>query len=483
MGPTTELTGSFMAQAPPRLIGKSFETLGREVYGPSFSGDRVIEDMQKALATGDIAGFGDATALRLENLDSMMTSVLFTEAHLKLFNSIPRTPSAQPLFQWIRRDRYGNTRGAVGFREGGAPTGGTSKWTRKSIMNKYMGVRRGYTHQMLTTGMMGGAFVDPVTEETRNGTLELLEKIERGVLWGNHLIEDANGNEVHYDGIYKQLTDAAVGSVINLNGRPLDFEDLENAAERLVTTGRLLNFSRVRTFWKPRVLTDLAKLKVQSERRILGQDNVPGYRPGVPLLGYRTQHGEFPFDDSILMEAVDGSAPLGTGDTGAPVAPATCVGTPSTPGIATNMVAGTYYYFAASINDAGESAPVASSGVVVAANGDQVSVAIADAATATGYRLYRGITTVAADAGWIATVPEASGATYVDTNQIIPGAGVGLILNLAEEDIVIPQMAPLTKFPLAITSTTIEFLLILYHVLAIKAAERQIMFVNIGTRA
>lgn len=471
-------------ETKPRRLVKSFETIGREYYGPSWVGsEQIMSDLQKALATGALSGFGDATPLRLENLDGTMTAVLFQEAHLKIFQSIPRVPSAQPLYQWIREKEYGSERGAPGFREGGAPKVGVSKWERGQIVNKYLGVRRGYTHQMLVTGQMGGSFVDPVERENRNGTRQLLAMTERNIVWGLKSVLDEGGNEVHYDGIVKQTEDAFPSSIIDKEGKPLDFEDLENAAERLVTVGKLLNFDAIRTFWQPKVLSDLAKLKLQAERRLLGQDTPAGYRPGTPLEGFRTQHGYLPFDDSIFLHPVEDGKPLGAAEPSAPTKPATVTGVAAADA-ASKMEAGTVYYFASARNDSGESDTTASAAIAVAA-GQKVTVTIARATGAVGYRLYRGITATAADARYIATIPQpASGdATYADLNQWRPGAGFGLILCLREEDLALAQMAPLLKFPLAIVSTTVEFLLLLYHVVAVKAAERVVIFKNIGTRA
>src|SRR5690606_33259977 len=98
-----------------------------------------------------------------------MTSVLFDNSHLVLFSWLNKVPSIQPLYQWNRRQLYGSHRGSPGFREGGTPKGGQSRWSRQTATVRYMGVRRGITHQMLQTGAMGGSQIDPVTEENTNG--------------------------------------------------------------------------------------------------------------------------------------------------------------------------------------------------------------------------------------------------------------------------------------------------------------------------
>jgi len=485
----------------PRLV-KSFEMLGREWTGrspgegqPGF-GDMAVLELQKALATasgiaGSTVALGDATPIRLENLDGTMTAVLFQESHLKVFASLPRVPSAQPLYQWIREKGYGTERGAAGFREGGAPQVGVSAWERGTILTKYLGVRRGYTHQLLMTGQMGGTLVDPVARENRNGTRQLLAMIERQVVFGDKAIKDADGNEVHYDGIVRQmeLSSVAATNIKDLAGRPLNFEDLENAGEQFVTQGKLLNFDMIRTFWKPRVLSDLAKLKLQAERRLMGQDLPEGYRPGTPLNGYHTQHGDFVFDESIFLDPVEDGKPLtDAGDPGSPTAPVAPTTAAAGATAGSKLEAGTYWYAYSSFNDKGESLAVASASGQAAVDTDQITVTgTRTGLSATGFRVYRGTTAVIADMRWIRTIADpGSGTTFtiaVDKNEWRPGHGFGMIINMRDEDVVLAQLAPLIKFPLAIVNTTMEFLLLLYHVLAIKAPERVIVFKNIGLRA
>ena len=484
---SAELGGGSLGQRKKPLI-KSFQQLGRDYMGPEFSISGVMEGLQKALYTGSgttptiTAGFGGA--LLLENLDNTMTKVLFEASHLKMFNAIPRVPSIQPLYEWIRQNSRGGHRGAVGFPEGGVPQVGNSRWTRGNMMSKYMGVRRGVSHQMMITGQMGGSFVDPVQSENENGALNLLELIERRILWGQTNILSDAGVNVHYDGIYAQLNTANIGSVIDKEGQPLDFEDLENYGERFVTVGKLLNFDSLRSVATPRVLSDLGKLKLQAERIILGGNMPDGYRSGVPLDGFRTQRGLIPFEDSIFTERVEFNAPNTVADPGALAAPATVTGAAGA-SVVSKLGAGTYIYHAATLNDAGESLVASSAGVVLTA-GQNNTITIAGVANSTGYRLYRQDTGAANAtlARWIADVPSngATDVTYVDLNQIRPNTGIMVIANMAEPDIAIAQMAPLLKWPLAIVATQVEWLILLYHVLAVKAPERVIFVKNIGQR-
>ena len=507
------------------LLGmkKSFEDLGREVYGPNFYGDDETANLQKALATSAISGFGDATPLRLENLDAVMSSVLFQAGHLKIFNQLPRVPSTQIVYQWMQELLYGDERGIAGFVEGGTPPTTTSQWERNLSTVRYMGTRRGYTHQMLAVGQAGGSFVDPVARENRNGTLDLLQKIERWVLYGQAAITDGTGNLVNYDGFNVQMLNAGT-NVLDKQGQPLDYEDFENIGEVLANDGVLLNFDNVRVFATPRTLSDLAKLKFNAEWYPKNPDAaVAGYRPGLPIEGYNSQHGYFPFEESIFIGAVKNNrvkmsnTGASVADSVAPTAPSAVTATVATTN-GTALPAGTRYYWVTAMGPRGESLPTASGAVVIPAGGASVSLAIVNAASGTGdtaaiaFRVYcneKGVNSVT-DPGTtlLYTVPSGTtvgvnntitaggtssggvtiglintNATYIDNHQTVPGSYDAFIQNMSEEDIAIAQLAPLIKFPLAITSTTIEFLLMLYHLLVIKIPQRMYYVKNIGIRA
>lgn len=502
---------------------KSFEDLGREVYGPNFYGDDETANLQKALATSAISGFGDATPLRLENLDAVMSSVLFQAGHLKIFNQLPRVPSTQIVYQWMQELLYGDERGIAGFVEGGTPPTTTSQWERNLSTVRYMGTRRGYTHQMLAVGQAGGSFVDPVARENRNGTLDLLQKIERWVLYGQAAITDGTGNLVNYDGFNVQMLNAGT-NVLDKQGQPLDYEDFENIGEVLANDGVLLNFDNVRVFATPRTLSDLAKLKFNAEWYPKNPDAaVAGYRPGVPIEGYNSQHGYFPFEESIFIGAVKNNrvkmSNTGTNvaDSVAPTAPSAVTATVATTN-GTALPAGTRYYWVTAMGPRGESLPTASGAVVIPAGGASVSLAITNANSGTGdnaciaFRVYcneSGVNSVT-DPNTTLLYTVASGctvgvnnlitaggttsngvtigiintnSTYIDNHQTVPGTYDMMVMNMSEEDMAIAQLAPLIKFPLAITSTTIEFLLMLYHLYVVKIPQRQYLVKNVGKRS
>ena len=504
----------------PQPIIKSYQELGQEQHGEQFSSDAVVaqlnlnlfkamgvdrafpsedafieayDNIQKALATGTVSGMADATALRLENLDDVMTSVLYGNEHLVLWNWLGRTVSKQPTFEWNRRKRYGGGRRTAGFVEGGTPKSATGAWERNTIQTKYMGVRRGVTHQAITTGLLGGFQISPTEEEERSGTLDLLGIIERWLVHGNKDFHEAGGGEINYDGILELMADAlAAGqiddrNVIDKGGEPLDFDDLEEGALNLFKVGKLNNTANLGLFCDPSVVAGLSLQKLPAERAALGTDAGTGqYTVGLPLSGYKTNRGLLTFKESIFLEPVDGNDPvlvLADTEPTAPSSPATCTTAASSDSGATWD--GTFYYYVSSFHDGGESVAIVDSGGAQAVTaGQKVTVTIGVVPGAHGYRVYRGLLSDGTDAKYVGAVAQpSSGSTvdFVDTNARIPGTTDVMILHNEQASLVLAQMAPLIKFPLAPVSTTLEFLLLLYHVLVLKAPERQIWYKNVGS--
>lgn len=495
--------------------------LGRQYFGPTFQGDQTVADLAKAMATQNIGGsFGDATPLRLQNLDATMTSVLFEEQHFVKWNWFERVPSIQPYYEWNDRLQYGDDRGSPAFVEGGTPAGGTAQFSRNGIYVRYFGVRRGITHQMALTGQLGGAQVDPVEEENRDGAMQLLARVERNFIWGDHSIPDSNGNIVNYDGLYLALENGTqfVGTtqtnpipnyyspaqnVQDMNGAYFDFSEFEGIGRKLAQIGFLTSFKNIRAFMKPTVLEDLAKLRLVTEfKQLVAVNPENGYTPGIPLAGYQSNFGFIPFTyDLFLNQAGMTDQPVINPGQQSPATPTVSVApAPATPssnqtsyfltaGQSKAQVsdAGTYYWWASAGNDSGESAAVYLGSATVQP-GQVVNMTIAPGSSngqpVTWFRIYRGDVQDMYDegTGCIATVNAYNAQTVVftDTNTIRPQTGMIVIVDRTPSNLAVAQMLPMLKWPLAITSTTVEWLILLYHALVVKAPQRMYIVKNIG---
>lgn len=463
----------------------------------NMTGDDIVSDLRKALSTTTGVAMANGNGpLMLENLDAVMTEVLITEQHFKMYNMLPKVPSAQPYYEFNTHKSFGSNRaGGAGFAQGGAPKGGVSNFERKGVYNKFLGVKRGITHQMLMTGQSGGAFEDPNVRENRDGTLELLEKVDRELIFGQSAIKDESGNDVNFDGLLTQLASLNPANVIDMKGAALSFDNLDATAQKLVTTGKQPTVNGYKTMMSPHVLSGLNLQFANRNMVRFNKDNgvAPTYSLGQNLDGYDTQFGRYAFDFSILMQEVEAAAPLAAAPAGVPAIPTfvAVTGQPTAADDATaSMLAGTYYYSIAAFNDTGESLPVVSDAVAVADATTKVTIGIVRVTGATGYRIYRGKLADGSDAKWIAKVAqtESGNLTFVDKGewQTVDANGkesdgLAIFIKPDPKDIAIAQMTPLIKMPLPQEGTTYPFLLLLYMVSIIKAPERVVIYKNCGT--
>ena len=579
----------------PEPLNKSFDMTVRDWSRQQFGGDDIVDEIRKALNTGVMnyssstylptthanpggiasQGYGtsgvgiqgnytagSASALRLENLDNTMTSVLATAEHLKIFRFLHKEPSKQPFYQWNRRESYGSTRGHFGFAEGSAPTGGAGQWSRNGAYVKFLGTRGGVTHPAVLTNILGGMSVDPVAEDQLGRTMDFMQRIERAIMYGDEDILDSTGSDSNYDGLLKQLTKKRSKNIIDLKGKPLTMDVLANTASRLVTEGKLLSFQDITLFMSPQNIEDFGKLRYSTT--LSGATNVisgPGTTvdrsditssarnnllAGLSIVGQSTSFGVIPFEWSIFTEPVEGGAPLKDADPGKGVPTGTAVhgqvtiskATNATAGIISNMEAGNYAYAVSGVSDAGESAPIlvvntissggsanpalsnvtAAVGSAIAdashatyrgvAAGDSVLLKIIAMTDAKSYRVYRckltsdteglvstTFTAPAFDAvgtdgvnrwQYVGHLPGTTG-TFIDRNgtpelynNFRAGTNIAPLICRNSADLCIAQMSPLLKMPLAPTSTTFEYLLLLYHTLVLKSPERQFIFKNVG---
>ena len=381
----------------PEPLNKSFDMTVRDWSRQQFGGDDIVDEIRKALNTGVVTtagsnqygpvypgsggqGAGQGSALRLENLDNTMTSVLATAEHLKIFRFLHKEPSKQPFYQWNRRDSYGSTRGHFGFAEGGAPTGGAGQWSRNGAYVKFLGTRGGVTHPAVLTNILGGMSVDPVAEDQLGRTMDFMQRIERAIMYGDEAILDASGSDSNYDGLLKQLTTKRKKNIIDMKGKPLTMDILANTASRLVTEGKLLSFQDITLFMSPQNIEDFGKLRYSTTLSSTNVISGPGTTvdrselstsarnnllAGLSIVGQSTSFGVIPFEYSIFTEPVEGGAPLATGDSGAgvpangPAASQLVILAADTVSYPSNMEAGVYAYGVSSVSDAGESAPAA----------------------------------------------------------------------------------------------------------------------------
>ncbi len=476
-----------------RVVPKTFNQLMKSLPASANWGgidqymNQLSAPLAKALATSSISGFADGSNLVLQNLDSVMTSVLWNEDQLVKQQFIQRVPSINPIYQWNRRNQYASNRGANAFAEGNIGSAGRGSWSRNTEPVRFFGVQRGTTVIANLAGALGGMFDNPIEEEEFDGTMQLLSSVESATVWGNSTIKDGFGNDIFYDGAYRQVKANYPKNIIDLHGKPMDFDVISQIAtsyaKQYVTTSR-----DIAGFMTPDTLQTLQLMKTQSERNMNLNAQDGGFAAGTPIDGYRTPIGWIPFVQDVFLKPFQGGTqPLPTADSGSPSMPSSVSAAAASPatGQTSNWLssdASTVYYTVAAFNGDGESLGYTTTSGTAVSAGDVVNVTIENVTGAWGYRIYRGLQSNGSDADWIGEVSATltSSTVFTDDNSIMPGTDVAVFFNRDIQNMVIAQMAPLLKLPLAIQNTTIPFGLLYLHTLAIKAPERQFVVVNIG---
>jgi hypothetical protein len=466
---------------------QSFDGLCKSL-GLSWNGDDAVENMRKALTTTNSGPITvpRTSPLMLENMDGLMTEVLLTDQHFKLFNMIPRVPSAGLYHEWNRHTSFGTRRGSLGFAEGGGPKGGISAFERHGAYNRFTGVRGGITHQMLIAGSNGGTVEDPEVRENHDRAMELFEGLERHLVFGNSLVLDSSGTTVNPDGLLKLLTAGYAANVIDKEGAPLTFADFDNAALNLVKVGKKISIDGYLATMSPDVQKGLNdQYKDANVIRQLKDGANASFVPGFKVPSYETQFGTFEFENSLLLEEVPDSTPLAAADASAPATPGTITATPAS-STTSKLPAGTFYYSVAAVNDYGESL-CAVSGAATPEEGQKVTVSFTAVSGATAYRIYRGTVSNGSDAKWIAKIPAAANPSWDDVNAWRtvdsdgnPANGLCLVIKPDPKDVAVAQFMPLIKMPLPQSETTFPFFLLLYWQLIVKAGERMMIFKNCG---
>jgi hypothetical protein len=139
---------------------------------------------------------------------------------------------------------------------------------------------------------------------------------------------------------------------------------------------------------------------------------------------------------------------------------------------------GSFFYAVTFVNDFGESAPIFTAAVPVNA-GEEVALTITGAipSTVKYMKIYRGAT--AASAQFIGNYRMGLSAIK-DIGWKKPGLGEAFLLDMSAEVMKFKQLAPLAKMNLAVVTTALEFLLLMYGALFVYAPRWCAVMRNVG---
>lgn len=344
---------------------------------------------------------------------------------------------------------------------------------------------------------------DVVAQQAKEGTMDLLKHVERELYWGHAHFTDSLGaqtgsnsdlppSSIAMSGLLQQLlkgdTDsqfvskdfegwgAESNSIIkDLAGASFAQDDIEDLAVKA-----LENFGApTQLHAEPLAVSTFVR---QFYPQFRSEPGLSGQTVGYDVSKVTTTAGPIDLKPNLFLRpraqvrsaAVNAKAPS--------VAGLSIAGTASS--VAGNeMSPGVYHYALTLVNDFGESAPVlTTSAVTVSSPNNTVDIAVTGSipADVKHIKLYRSASGAAATRSQFIGNYRLGLAQIRDAGKKRPGLGEAFLLDLGAETMKFKQLAPLSKMNLAVVTTALEFLLLMYGSLFVFAPRFNCVMRNVG---
>ncbi len=452
----------------------------KDFFGSATQGE--LEELNKALTAGyQNPPLSGGNALRVESLEATLRILTFTQKHVKLWRNIPKLPAYSTVEEYNLQTSYGADAGHF-VTEGELPQTQDAAYERKVAQVKFMGTQREVTH---VATVVRPAHGNMIALETTNGTVWLLERIERSLFEGrSDVIPQA------FDGMLKQITDdptASAQNVLDMRGGPITEDAAQEAANIIVQAyGDPSDL-----YLAPRAKSDIGKQFYPRER--IGLPAPVNGKVGVSVGSFESDAGEIIFQPDIFLRSGKNngvkSAPTSASSTRAPTAPTAAGANVAGPITGSRFFAadiGNFIYSVSALNRFGESAVGSTAATAIAAAGDAIDVTITDgggADTATGYRIYRtgvggavGTTQVITD---VPRIGAAATTVFRDLNTALPGTSKAYMIQQNTQFFSFRQLAPMLKIPLATIAASIRWMQLLYGTPIVYAPRKAVIFTNV----
>lgn len=452
----------------------------QDVSGFGVQSAEHLQNLQKALTAGQSINppgavtAGDGFALRVESLERTLKNVTFKMENLRFWRQIPKIAAYNTVEEFNQIQEYGTNQDSAFISEGALPEEQDTTYERKFAVVKYMGVVRRVTHVM---SLVRPAHGNVIAQETINGTMDLLRKVEINLYEG-----DSNVSPLQWDG-YRALlqNDAPAANIIDLRGQPLSEDILMDAA---LTIQDAPNFGTpTHLHLNPKVKADLIKQFFPKARYDLYQKSDSGLL-GLDTRGFTSPAGDIMFEPNVFITDGGGPSAAAVGD---------AARRPSDPVISTSVTtpsnndslfdeAGSFFVSVQAVNRFGRSAavPLNSGNAIAVAAGDSINFSLTAGADADFYAIYRG--TTSGNQRLVARIP-ATGATpvdVVDLNTKIPGTTEAYLFQQNLENMSFKQLAPMVKIPLATIDSSIRWMQLIYGVPVLYTPGKNVLFTNVG---
>jgi hypothetical protein len=362
-------------------------------------------DLQKALTAAGQTGT-DASAMIPEDLEMEAYSTLWKKEHLRLLRMLPTVPAYAQVHEYSRITGYTGQDTEGFFPEGGTPS--KFDFTSQRQVEQIRPLGEGFS----ITGVAGKVRtirglgqMDLIGIQRATKLLGLMQKITRASYFANTAGFGA-GATVKFRGIEQILDeDADSRNVIDLEGQSATQDTFDIAAQYIFEAYGLMTHVNM----NPQATKNFVQT-IPNVRNVIGiGEDLKRGAVGSPVRTLRTQYGDAELLSDLFLSQKHSrykTPPLYNGTTNPKPTNAPATPTINTQPAATGTAApkfnareiadfGTYRYaitadnsHSVSVDAAGESDPVFSNDVTVAAT-EQVDIIITGQASISTFRLYR----------------------------------------------------------------------------------------------
>lgn len=422
-----------------------------------------LQDLHKALSAGTqnppVSG---GNVLRVESLESTLKAVSFQMEHIRLWKQIPKIAAISTVEEYNRLLTYGNDAGAF-FTEGGLPRTEDTVYERKTALVKFLGTTREVTHPMT---LVKPAHGDVIALETQNGTMWLLNKMERALF-----LADSSVISQEFDGIDVQIISGAPQNVIDLEGNVLTETDIEQGANIVAENYGMPTHLHLGI----RALSDLSQSFYAKGR--FGYPADGNSIAGFALDGFRSSAGRIIFEPNVFIQE-GGQVPAAATSPDAPAAP-TGMTAANITDATSKLAAGTYVWSVTAVNADGESAPFDAIAEAIATGEHGLLTVTAGAGT--GLRFYRRLSSDPVGSGRFFLQQPIADLTVEDRNFDIPGTSRAYLVQGNVQNFSFKQLSPMVRIPLATIAAAYRWMQLLYGMPIVYTPAKNVIYKNIGS--
>lgn len=465
---------------------------------PLSSQQQMASDLRKALTVGypNLPG-NVGSALQTQSLDPVVTNLCYQITDLKLREKLPVKTVNSRVQQYAELSSYGSRGAASSF----LPEIGTPQPSDGTVIPRYtalknMGLQGAVSFDAMQAA--SGSIVEPLSFETRNCVMRLLQDQEEMNFVGNSTLQP-----LAYDGLITQmLARAPSRNIRDLRGQSLNQDEIMHAS---ATVGDKPTFGTLTDlFLNTQSKGDLGRQLIAQQRNLTNGAAASPTILGLDPDGVRGTKGIINLHATPFLTDGGSPSPAPTGlPQYAPVAPTVSNAAAAAPAngqvsqFTTTSDVGDVSYVVVAVGTQGTSAPVyATPGNTIAvAQGQVVNLTITPGAgnLPEYYAIYRVPTNSPAltlDAhklimkvpNTIDGIPQNSVVTVTDTNAKLPGTfdAIAFDFSPGQENQVLLQLGPMARIPMGVVQTAFQFMIT--HTLApqLKAPTKAFLWQNVG---